>query len=112
MVVGFFKMKFKVSFDGFILEADSAKFPYQENGRAGSLLDIVLGHGLRLNHSCGGACSCTTCHVRVVEGLEDCGSVSEAEENRLQEVMGRTPQSRLACQCIPRGNKNIKIEIP
>lgn len=105
-------MKFQVSIDGFVLEADSKKFPYQENGKPGSVLDIVLGNGLRLNHSCGGACSCTTCHIYVIEGLEDCPPPSDAEENRLQEIYGRTAYSRLACQCIPQGNRNIKIEIP
>jgi ferredoxin, 2Fe-2S len=105
-------MKFKITIDGFLVKADSKKFPYQKNGKPGSVLDIALGHGLRLNHSCGGSCSCTTCHVYVMEGLEDCQAPSEAEENRLREVYGRSPQSRLACQCVPRGNCNLKIEIP
>ena len=105
-------MKFKISIDGFSLEADSEKFPYQENGKPGSVLDIALGQGLRLNHSCGGACSCTTCHIYVTEGLADCNPLSEAEENRLQEVYGRTAQSRLACQCVPWGNAPLKITIP
>lgn len=105
-------MKFKVIIDGFPLEVDSQDFPYGEVGQAGSLLDIAQGHGVRLNHTCGGVCNCTTCHVHVIQGLETCTPPSPEELNRLKEVFGRQPNSRLACQCIPSGEKEVEVEIP
>lgn len=103
-------MKFSHLIDGITVKADSEAFPLQEAGQPGSILDLALGNGIRLNHSCGGVGACTTCHVYVLAGLETCSPPGPAELERLKEVYGRQGNSRLACQCIPHGR--VTVEIP
>ena len=95
-----------------VVEVDPAKIPYGHTGLPGSILDIALGHGVELDHACGGVCACSTCHVIVREGLESCGEPSDEEEDQLDEAYGLTACSRLGCQCVPSGRKNLVVEIP
>jgi len=106
--------KFKVTFvkEGKAIEVDPEKVPYQDDGLPGSILDIALGNGIALDHACGGVCACSTCHVIVHEGLETCNEASDAELDQLDEAPGLTPKSRLGCQCVPDGTKDIVVEIP
>ena len=67
----------------------------------GSLLDILLNHKVPVDHACGGVAACSTCHVIVRKGLSSCNPAEEAEEDMLDTAPGLTPQSRLACQCVP-----------
>ena len=62
--------------------------------------------------ACGGVCACSTCHVIVHEGLESCNEATDAELDQLDEAPGVTPKSRLGCQCVPDGTKDIVVEIP
>ena len=94
------------------IEVDPARIPYGSHGRPGSILDIALAHGVEIEHTCGGVCWCTTCHVIVREGLAACNAASEAEEDRLDHAYGLTPQSRLACQCVPDGTREIVVVVP
>jgi len=94
------------------IEVDPAKTPYGDQGLPGSLLDVALGHGVEIEHACGGVCVCSTCHVIVKEGLESCNEPSEEEEDRLDDAYGVTPQSRLACRCVPNGEADLLIVIP
>jgi ferredoxin, 2Fe-2S len=84
--------------------------PYHEHGKEGSLLDIALNFGLNLEHSCGGNCACTTCHVIVKQGEENLTEMDEDEEDRLYMADGLTLHSRLGCQCVVTGD--ITVEIP
>lgn len=86
--------------------------PSSETGLPGSILDIALASGVDIDHACGGVCACSTCHVIVQEGAGDCNDSTEAEEDQLDKAPGLTPQSRLACQTIPRGTKNLIVEVP
>lgn len=95
-----------------VIEVDPAKIPYEDHGLPGSLLEIAMGHGIAVDHACGGVCACSTCHVVVKQGLETCNDSSDAEEDQLDEAYGLTAQSRLSCQCVPNGTKNIVVEIP
>jgi 2Fe-2S ferredoxin len=95
-----------------VIEVDPAKIPYGNHGLPGSLLDIALGHEIEIDHACGGNCACSTCHVIVTEGLDTCGEPSEEEEDKLDEAYGLTAQSRLACQCVPNGTKDVRVTIP
>jgi len=63
-------------------------------------------------YACGGVCACSTCHVIVREGLESCNEATDAEYDQLDEAPGVTPKSRLGCQCVPDGTKDIVVEIP
>lgn len=95
-----------------VIEVDPAKIPYGNQGRPGSLLDIALGHGVEIEHTCGGVCACSTCHVIVKQGLDSCNEASEVEDDRLDEAYGLTAQSRLACQCVPDGTKDLLVVVP
>ena len=91
---------------------NSRDLPYGHEGRPGSILDIALQHGIDIDHACGGVCACSTCHVIVREGLESCNPPGDEEEDQLDNAYGVTPQSRLACQCIPDGTRDLVIELP
>ncbi len=95
-----------------VIEVDPARIPYGGTGLPGSILDIALGHGVELDHACGGVCACSTCHVIVRSGLRSCNAASEEEEDQLDEAYGLTANSRLACQCVPTGTEDLVVEIP
>jgi len=86
--------------------------PYSHNGLKGSLLEVMLGHDAPVDHACGGVCACSTCHVYVEEGLDSCNEANEDEEDMLDSARSVKPYSRLACQCIPNGSKDITVRIP
>ncbi len=83
---------------------------YHDHGKEGSLLDIALNFGFDLEHSCGGNCACTTCHVIVKQGEENLTEMDEDEEDRLYMADGLTLHSRLGCQCVVTGD--VTVEIP
>lgn len=92
------------------VEYEPGVTPYHEHGKEGSLLDIALNCGPHLEHSCGGNCACTTCHVIVKQGEENLTEMDEDEEDRLYMADGLTLHSRLGCQCVVTGD--ITVEIP
>ena len=94
------------------IQVDPDKIPYGETGLPGSLLDIAMGNGIQLEHVCGGVCACSTCHVMVKQGLETCSEGTDDEFDQLEEAPAVTLQSRLGCQCVPNGTKDIVVEIP
>lgn len=63
-----------------------------------TLLDAAEAAGVELPHNCGGVCACVTCHVWVEQGLASLSPATEREDDKLDEAMGLTAQSRLACQ--------------
>lgn len=109
--------KFKVRFlqengDSKEIIVDPEKVPYGREGLPGSILDICQGAGVGLDHACGGVCACSTCHVIVQEGLESCNEPTDAEMDQLDEAAGVTAKSRLGCQCVPDGTREVVVEIP
>jgi 2Fe-2S ferredoxin len=94
------------------VEVDPSKIPYGPTGLPGSLLDIAMNNGVELEHVCGGVCACSTCHVIVKQGLDTCNEGTDDEFDQLDEAPMTTLQSRLACQCVPNGTKDIVVEIP
>ena len=91
---------------------DPEKIPYGVTRLPESILDIAMGHGIDLEHVCGGVCACSTCHVIVKQGLESCNEGTDDEYDQLDEAPMTTLQSRLGCQCVPNGKANIVVEIP
>src|ERR1700739_4083967 len=91
--------KYRVTFlpEGKVFEVDPSRLPYGRSGLVGSILDIAAGAGVSLDHSCGGVCACSTCHVIVREGLESCSEATEDELDQLEEARGLTMESRLGC---------------
>jgi 2Fe-2S ferredoxin len=95
------------------IEVDLAKAPFQHDGRPGSILDILLAHGVPLEHACGGSCACTTCHVVVREGGRKLSEAEENEEDMLDKAPGLTPTSRLGCQAVVQDpDAEITVRIP
>ncbi len=83
--------------------------PFHHDGEPGSILDVLLGHGVHLEHACGGKCACTTCHVIVKEGEHNLSPSTEKEEDELDNAPGLTMHSRLGCQAIVKGDITIVI---
>jgi ferredoxin, 2Fe-2S len=75
-----------------------------------SVLDAALRGYLDLDHACGGVCACSTCHVHVLEGLEDLPPASEREEDMLDNAPCLTSKSRLGCQI--EVTRDLTVEIP
>lgn len=91
---------------------DPAKIPYADHGLEGSILDVAEGCGVEINHSCGGVCACSTCHVYVTQGLGSCSPATDDEEDMLDEAPAVTPESRLSCQCVPNGAEDVVVVVP
>lgn len=91
---------------------DPSTFPYGHIGLDGSLLAIAEEAGVEINHSCGGVCACSTCHVYVKDGFKSCSSATENEEDELDKAPALTTESRLSCQCVPDGSADVVVVIP
>ncbi len=102
---------YKVTFQpsGRTVEVDSLTLHESRHGRPGSLLDIALGRGIRIECACGGVGVCGTCHVIVVEGKQNLSEPDEDELDTIDRVPGNTPDSRLACQAQVRGDVTVRI---
>ena len=105
---------YKITFlpENKVVEVDPRDLPYSRDGAKGSILEIALGHDVEIDHSCGGVCACSTCHVIVKEGLESCQEPSDDELDQLDSAPGLTIKSRLACQTVPNGSRDLVVEIP
>jgi|SRR3972149_4807364 len=114
------KTKYKISFEPedpsagepVTIEVDPGKIPHGETGQPGSILSVALESGIDIEHSCGGVCACSTCHVYVREGLDTCNEASDDELDQLEEARGLSMHSRLSCQTVPNGTKDIRVVIP
>lgn len=106
--------KYRITFlpEGKVVEVDPSELPYGRHGLAGSILDVAMAADIDLDHACGGVCACSTCHVIVREGLESCNEATDDELDQLDEARGLTTESRLGCQCVPNGTRDVVIEIP
>ncbi len=102
---------YKVTFEPgpVVVQADPARFPYGSHGRGGSLLDIALAHGVPINHACGGAGACSTCHVIVQEGAQNLSPPSDEELDMVDHAPSHTPDSRLACLAVVKGDVRVRI---
>jgi 2Fe-2S ferredoxin len=112
------KKKYRIKFifeetkESKIVEVDPDRIPYDRTGQPGSILEIALGNGIEIDHSCGGVCACSTCHVIVVEGLKSCSEATDDELDMVETARGVTTESRLACQCIANGDCDLVVVIP
>ncbi len=90
----------------FLPEGKSAEVP-----PGASLLEAADLAGVDLPSNCGGVCACTTCHVWVEEGQGSLSEIAEREDDKLQEAVGLTARSRLACQA-RLGAEDVLVRIP
>ena len=76
-----------------------------------TLCNILLAHGIEIEHACEKSCACTTCHVVLREGFESLEPAEEKEEDLLDKAWGLEAASRLSCQA-RMGDADLVIEIP
>ena len=96
-----------------VVEVDPAKGRKGHNGEPFSILDIAEGADIEIDHSCGGVCACSTCHVYVRDGGGSCNEATDDELDMLDNARGlEVDASRLSCQCVPDGTSDIVVEIP
>jgi 2Fe-2S ferredoxin len=95
-----------------VIEFDPQHAPFQHDGQAGSILDVMLGHDIPLEHACGGNCACTTCHVIVKSGMQNLSENEESEDDLLDRAPGLTPTSRLGCQAVFEKDGEVMIVVP
>lgn len=108
------KQQYRVTFlpMNVTIEVDPAVDRLGHNGLELSLLDIAEGAGVDIDHSCGGVCACSTCHVYVRQGERSCNPPTDDELDMLDNARGLEPDSRLSCQCVPDGSSDVIVEIP
>jgi ferredoxin len=75
------------------------------------LLAALLAKDMSVLMSCGGKGICSTCHVKVCEGMEDLSPMQPKERRTLSLVADTTPESRLACQAQVYGD-GIVVRVP
>jgi ferredoxin, 2Fe-2S len=97
---------------GKTVPVDPSQLPYNRTGLPGSILEIALGNGVEIDHACGGVCACSTCHVIVRQGSASLAEATDDELDQLDLAPGLTPESRLACQCVPDGSADLVVEVP
>ena len=93
-------------------EVNPDDLPYGDTGLPGSILDIALKNGIEIDHACGGVCACSTCHSIVEDGEETLSEMSEGEDDQLSYAPGQTPSSRLSCQAVANGARNLVVFVP
>ncbi|MCK6525871.1 2Fe-2S iron-sulfur cluster-binding protein [Myxococcota bacterium] len=98
---------------GQVYEVDPADLPDDHyEGQPGSVLSVLLRAGVDIEHACGGVVACSTCHIYVQRGQETANEPIEEEEDMLDHAPALRASSRLACQCVPDGSKDVEVEIP
>ncbi|MBM3388046.1 MAG: ISC system 2Fe-2S type ferredoxin [Betaproteobacteria bacterium] len=76
-----------------------------------SICELLLEHGIEIEHACEMSAACTTCHVVVRSGFPSLGEIDEIEEDLLDKAWGLESTSRLSCQAIL-ADDDVTIEIP
>jgi len=76
-----------------------------------SICDILLDHGIEIEHACEKSCACTTCHVIVRAGGNSLDPATEKEDDLLDKAWGLELTSRLSCQARMK-SADVTIEIP
>lgn len=76
-----------------------------------TLLEISRSHGVPHASVCGGRARCSTCRVRILDGLENLPDPGEAERTVLERV-GAAPNVRLACQLVPSADLSVATLLP
>jgi len=72
-----------------------------------SILDVSIDNKIPHLHECGGNGKCTTCRVRILEGIENVSPKTHVEK-ALSDARRWDPSIRLACQCYPKGDVKVQ----
>lgn len=73
------------------------------------ILFCLFDNRVNITSVCGGNCSCGTCNIEVLEGMEHINPKTDCEQFVLSRIKRQGPNVRLACQCIPTGDVAIRI---
>jgi ferredoxin, 2Fe-2S len=76
-----------------------------------SICDVLLDHGIEIEHACEKSCACTTCHVIVRSGYEALDPPTDKEDDLLDKAWGLELTSRLSCQARMKEGP-VTVEIP
>ena len=78
-----------------------------------SLLELALENNIAIEHSCGGVCACSTCHVHIDQGEDAFNEPEDEELDRVEEAPGNDFSSRLSCQAkIQTADEQITVRVP
>lgn len=72
-----------------------------------TLLECSINNQIPHMHECGGNGLCTTCRIRVLDGLHNL-SPRTLKEQEVASIRKWDPSIRLACQCYPKGDVSIQ----
>ncbi len=72
-----------------------------------SILDISIASQIPHLHECGGHGRCTTCRVRILEGMDNLNARSPTEQET-SFARKWDPSIRLACQAFPKGDVKLQ----
>lgn len=73
------------------------------------ILFALLDRGVSITSVCGGNCSCGTCNIEVLEGMENLPAIGPDEARVLAAIKRKGPNVRLSCQSRPTGDVTIRI---
>lgn len=85
------------------------------NAPAGtSIMQAAIHNGINgIVGECGGSAMCATCHVHVVDGMENFETLGEMESEMLDcTASPRTDRSRLSCQLFVPADGQIIVDVP
>lgn len=94
------------------VEFEYGTMPYDHHGKPMSFLDVAENFGIFLDHACGGACACTTCHLWIREGTSGISEADDDELDRIETAADLQLNSRLGCQAVIAGPGTYIVEIP
>ncbi len=94
------------------VEFPFGSLPYDGHGLPMSFLDVAENYGIFLDHACGGACACTTCHLWVKEGEKGVSEPEDLELDRMETAADIQLNSRLGCQAVIERPGTYVVEIP
>ncbi|MEY8878612.1 MAG: ISC system 2Fe-2S type ferredoxin [Leptothrix sp. (in: b-proteobacteria)] len=75
------------------------------------LVDVLLEHGIAIEHACEKVGACSTCHVHIRTGIEHLKPADDEEEDQLDKAWGLDAQSRLSC-CVKLKGPELVVELP
>jgi ferredoxin len=75
-----------------------------------TVLFALLMGGAHIRHDCTGKAQCDGCHILVHQGGENLSKIAGPENDRLKQIAGAGPTSRLACQAVVRSG-DVTIEV-
>ncbi len=77
-----------------------------------SILELAMDNGISIEHTCGGVCACSTCHVYIEQGEELFNEPEDEELDRVEEAPGIQLNSRLSCQARVQRTGEVKVRVP